>query len=197
MVKSSNDGQDVHGHSKVTGTGAAGGMGWLPWLIGAALLLGLLILLLKGCDTTDNKTVVAPVETTAVAPAVTTRDYNRNDFETYLAGNEPVGRVFGFDNITFASGSAKLDAKASSQIDEVAEIIKGRPGTRLAVRGFADPSGDAASNLTLSKNRADAVTAALMKAGATGAQVSVAGEGETGSTATRENRRVEMVVNAR
>jgi hypothetical protein len=49
--------RDAHGASKVTplGDGKKKGLGWLPWLIGALLLLGLLLLLMRGCGHVQHR----------------------------------------------------------------------------------------------------------------------------------------------
>jgi membrane fusion protein (multidrug efflux system) len=179
---------------------------WLPWLIGGVLLL-LLLLALRSCgeddevqnaqETATAETMGPRVEGTVTANAAPTA-WSSQDFAGYLGGTEPLGRAFVLERVTFASGSALLNADAQAQIREVATALKGRPSAKVALRGYADPAGDAAANQALSSQRTDAVRNALIKAGANEAQVAAAGAmGETGNAAVEGNRRVEITVTAR
>lgn len=190
-----------HVHGVSTGRDAPerkGGLGWLPWLIGL-LLLGLLLWWLLGRDD-DRDAVVAPVDEPTLSAAATPEAavaYNTADFDRYLGGTDPVGRTFSFDRVTFASGADTLDATGRAELAEVASVLKRYPNARLSLVGYADPEGDAAANQALSQRRAEAVRAALEKAGAGSGVVAVAAEGETGTAAVRSNRKVEARVTAR
>jgi phosphate transport system substrate-binding protein len=63
----------------------------------------------------------------------------------------------------FQDGSAQLDAHSSENLTDLARhIAAGRfDGEELVFAGFSDGTGDAAVNLALSQNRAEAVRAAL------------------------------------
>ncbi len=66
--------------------------------------------------------------------------------------------------VYFASGSARFDAVAQAKIDGSVKILAAAPaGTKVALVGRADKTGDAAANLALSKGRAENVQAALVK----------------------------------
>lgn len=181
---------------------------WVPWVIGAAGLL-LLVLLLRSCGGEDDAAVTDPARETVTAfpdgeaevmPVASDRanPWDAGAFGSYLAGNEPLGRAFALERVTFASGSALLNSDAKAQIGEVAAALKARPSARVSLRGYADPQGDAAANQALSAQRTDAVRNALVDAGAALAQVTSARAlGETGSSATAGNRRVEISVTAR
>lgn len=175
---------------------------WLPWVIGALLLLGLLLLLRTCGDDGDAAVQTAATDdmagrTTAATPAGATA-WNTDVFGTYLSGDEALGRSFALERVTFASGSALLNADARAQLGEVASALKSRPSARVSLRGYADPEGDAAANQTLSQQRTDAVRNALIEAGANLDQVrSASGLGETGIAAVAGNRRVEITVTAR
>lgn len=183
----------------------------LPLLLGL-LGLGLLALLLaRGCSTdrADNTVTNAAVNDMATlgsatvngvdnAAATTVSAFDRATFDAYLKGTDAVGRAYSLDKVTFATGSAKLDGGAAAELAAVAGVLKAYPNARVSVRGFADPAGNAAANQKLSADRAAAVVAALQKAGVSRTQVAAASAmGETGMTATRDNRRVELVVDAR
>ncbi len=78
----------------------------------------------------------------------------------------------------------------------VKKYIEDNPTAKLAVSGFNDPTGNAAANAELSKKRAQAVKAALEKAGIPAASVELVKPAET-TDATGDNtnaRRVEVVV---
>ena len=73
---------------------------------------------------------------------------------------------FSFDRLTFQTGAAELDmTQSQEQVTNIAEIMKAYPTAKLKIGGYTDNSGDAAANKTLSKQRADAVVAALVVSG--------------------------------
>ena len=76
------------------------------------------------------------------------------------------------------------------------DYLAANPGTSLAVSGYNDPSGNAAANAELSKNRAQAVAAALVTSGIAEASVALVKPEQTTDTAvsTEAARRVEVVV---
>ena len=69
-------------------------------------------------------------------------------------------------------------------------------GSKLAVSGFNDPTGNAAANAELSKNRAQAVGAALASAGIAQSAIELVKPKQTTDAATDKAgaRRVEVVV---
>ena len=124
MVDNRND-RDVHGHSSLSSAPEEKKTNWLPLLLGALLLLGLLFLLLRGCD--DEERVVTPtetatpVETTTAAPVATTAAaapvvYSRETFDRTLTGTDPLPVTYGLDRVTFASGSSELSSAAQSEL---------------------------------------------------------------------------------
>lgn len=205
MVDNRND-RDVHGHSSLSSAPEEKKTNWLPLLLGALLLLGLLFLLLRGCD--DEEPVVTPtdtvtpVETATTDPVATTAAvapvaYSRDTFDRTLTGTDPLPVTYGLDRVTFASGSSDLSAEAQEEIAGLAEALSGRQTARVSLRGFADPSGDAAANQRLSEERVAAVRQALIDGGVAATQIETAAAGETGMAATQENRRVEITLLSR
>ena len=96
---------------------------WLPWILGAIALL-ILILALRSCgddDRSDNITttgdpaVVDPAATSTLGTPVAgeASAWNSQAFTTYLGGNEPVGRAFALDRVTFASGSSLIKERGA------------------------------------------------------------------------------------
>jgi OOP family OmpA-OmpF porin len=73
----------------------------------------------------------------------------------------------------------------------VAEVLAGRPGELVEIRGHTDDTGDAGFNLRLSQQRADSVRSYLISKGITADRLSARGLGETApiaSNATEEGR---------
>jgi OOP family OmpA-OmpF porin len=78
-----------------------------------------------------------------------------------LADYDTKGEV----TVYFAPGKSTLSAKDKQALSELATKANGVPGAVVQVKGFADSSGDAAMNQTLSRNRAEAVVDYLMQSG--------------------------------
>jgi len=108
--------------------------------------------------------------------------------------------------VHFRINSAKLDAQAKQDLDELAQKAKTEKGYVIEVAGFADKTGSAALNQTLSEARADAVVRYLEQNGdipihriLTPAGMGTSHEAEPNNTpeGRKMNRRVEvkMLVN--
>ena len=72
---------------------------------------------------------------------------------------------FDFDNLNFKTGSAELTAESQKQVDNMTAILKAYPSVKLKIGGYTDKVGEEAANKKLSADRANAVKAALDKAG--------------------------------
>ena len=108
---------------------------------------------------------------------------------------------FTFKNLTFASGSAKIDGATAVEVDNMASILKAYPGVSVSIEGYTDSQGPDDSNLQLSEARAQAVMARLIGKGISGDRIMAKGFGEAdpkGDNNTAEgramNRRIEMVI---
>lgn len=193
--------KDVHGHSSLRDVPEKP-RNWLPLLLGALGLLALLFFLLKGCDDdTDRAVPVDNVEATETAAAVdpvntatTVPAYSRAEFDRTLTGTTSLPATYGLDRVTFDTGSAELGSAAAAEVADLASALKARSTARVSLRGFADPSGDAAANQALSERRVAAVRNALIEGGVAANQITADASGETGSAATRDNRRVEITL---
>jgi len=103
--------------------------------------------------------------------------------------------------ILFQSGKSDLKPESTPTLKAIAAALKGHPDLKVEIQGHTDNVGSAASNLTLSQARADAVKAALTSEyGVTADQLTAKGYGDTKpvvKNATPEgranNRRVEIV----
>jgi outer membrane protein OmpA-like peptidoglycan-associated protein len=117
-------------------------MRWLPWLIGAAILL-VLWSLLSGKSAPPPALPAVSAPTPAAMPAV--------------AMALPA-------KVYFEVGSAAVGAEGGTRIATVADAIK-KDNLKVTVVGYTDKTGDVASNEQLAKSRAEAVRAALAAAG--------------------------------
>ena len=103
--------------------------------------------------------------------------------------------------ILFESGKSDLKPESTPTLKAIAAALKGHSDLKVEIQGHTDNVGSAASNLTLSQARADAVKAALTSEyGVTADQLTAKGYGDTKpvvKNATPEgranNRRVEIV----
>jgi outer membrane protein OmpA-like peptidoglycan-associated protein len=110
-------------------------------------------------------------------------------------------QVYTLDGGAFASGSANLTAAAQASLRALARQLGGGGG-RISIEGHTDSQGAAASNLALSKRRAEAVRRLLEEAGVPGSRLTATGKGQVDPVADNatadgraRNRRVEIIVN--
>ena len=104
--------------------------------------------------------------------------------------------------INFATGSAQIPAEQYDYLNRVALALKAAPmGTVLEIEGHTDNTGDPASNLALSQQRAEAFRVYLIQQGVDGNMLVAKGYGDTkpvGPNDTDEgkfrNRRIEFAV---
>lgn len=103
-------------------------------------------------------------------------------------------------NISFASGDSALVGAAKTNVDNLAEGLRGYPETKLRVGGHSDGTGTLAINKPLSQKRAEAVRDTLVGKGVDGARFAeVAGfanakplPGTNANGDEPNNRRVEV-----
>lgn len=150
------------------------GLGWLWWLLGLALIALLIWWVMS--NRADGNAASAGAPTEAVGDAGTAASGAPADLSTApaegseaipagagvtseLRDGKPVVKVY-FDtaktDVAPAFGAAAGGLKA---------WLDGHAGSKLAISGYSDPSGNAAANAELSKQRAQAVQAALVGAG--------------------------------
>ncbi len=109
---------------------------------------------------------------------------------------EVTGRVY------FDVGRATLRPKSAAVIETIAEVLREHPEvTKLRVAGHTDARGDEAKNQALSQRRAEAVTAALVRAGIDTRRLEARGYGSSAPVCRQDtaecrakNRRTEFVV---
>jgi outer membrane protein OmpA-like peptidoglycan-associated protein len=103
--------------------------------------------------------------------------------------------------IYFDTGKAEVKAESDATLSEVAKLLQKNGQLKLYVVGHTDNVGTLASNMDLSKRRADAVVAALAgKYGVSAARLASQGVGPLTPVASNDtedgrakNRRVELV----
>lgn len=111
-------------------------------------------------------------------------------------------QALNLSGINFDTDSATITRDSLETLTKAAEAIKLAPaGTRIEVGGHTDNTGEAAANIHLSLNRANAVTAKLVELGVDGAMLSGKGYGQDkpiADNATEEgrarNRRMQFAV---
>jgi outer membrane protein OmpA-like peptidoglycan-associated protein len=103
--------------------------------------------------------------------------------------------------VLFAPGSSTLPNPELGKIQQAAADYQSRSGASIALTGHADTTGSPAFNQALSRQRTDAVTAALVAAGVPAASISATPYGETNppvptgdSVSDQKNRSVEIYV---
>ncbi len=181
----------------------SGGLGWLWWLLGALVVLGLLWALFFRQPAAKVEEPAAPVATAPVAtPAAPVTDLTKAPAEgsvaipegagvtSELRDGKPVVKVY------FDTAKTEVAPAFAGAATALKTYLDSHSGSSLAVSGFNDPRGNAAANAELSKNRAQAVKAELVKAGIADGSVELVKPAEATDTTTdnANARRVEVVV---
>ena len=122
-----------------------------------------------------------------------------DQLKKFIEGGFSGENKFRFSNLTFASGSADIDADTSVEIDNIGAILKAYPNVNLAIEGYTDNTGDATKNEALSLHRAQAVKSRLEAQGVAAARIVTAGFGSANPIASNnnpegraKNRRIEL-----
>lgn len=102
--------------------------------------------------------------------------------------------------INFDTDKAALRPDAATVIDEIVKLLQNDTALKLSIDGHTDSTGTAARNRVLSKQRADAVLAALVAKGIAADRLGAQGfgpdkplAGNNDDTGRAKNRRVELV----
>ncbi|MFC2147793.1 OmpA family protein [Bacteroidota bacterium] len=105
------------------------------------------------------------------------------------------------NGILFDSGSANIQPQSMGIIRQISQVLQQEGGMNLNIVGHTDSDGDDATNMQLSKKRADAVRNALVDIyNVAGDRLKTEGKGETAPIADNgttdgkaQNRRVEFI----
>lgn len=104
--------------------------------------------------------------------------------------SEPPKRAF---IVFFEPFAAETGPDANKVLETAAAVAQRFPNEAVQVIGYADPEGTSADNRALSKMRADAVAADLVRRGVAQARIRQSARGATEPTlAMVESRRVEI-----
>jgi outer membrane protein OmpA-like peptidoglycan-associated protein len=102
--------------------------------------------------------------------------------------------------INFDTGKASIKPESQPTIDQIVKLLKDNPQLKVSIEGHTDNTGTPAGNMTLSKQRAEAAVAALVKQGVEAGRLGSAGWGQDKPVADNrtdegkaKNRRVEIV----
>ena len=111
------------------------------------------------------------------------------------------GVVVTLGDVLFASGETGLVEGARSSLEEVVDLLQTEPEKKIRVEGHTDASGESATNLSLSEQRAQAVADTLIDLGVAADRITVIGMGEDFPIASNEdpegrarNRRVDVIL---
>lgn len=126
-----------------------------------------------------------------------------NKLLTFIKSDKPVDKTtwFDFDRLTFETGAATLKPESQEQLKNIAEILKAYPAVNIKLGGYTDNTGNAASNLKLSQDRANSVRAELEKLGVDKGRLEAEGYGQEHPVASNDteegraqNRRISIRV---
>jgi OmpA-OmpF porin, OOP family len=173
---------------------AAGGSGlmkWLPWLVGAAVILWA-VTGMRGCGQTakvaDAPAPAAPA-VTAPAPAVATPAPAPEAAKPAVVGKPDAAKVY------FEVGKFDPPADTAKLLDGMVDYARANANSKLSISGFHDKTGDAAKKAELAKSRGMAVKNALISAGVPEDRIMMQKPVETtGGGDNKEARRVEVSV---
>lgn len=85
---------------------------------------------------------------------------------------------FEFDRLNFEPGLANLQLSSQEQLENIARILRAYPNIYVGIAGYTDNQGDAATNLKLSQDRANAVMAHLIAFGVDPFRIDAKGYGQ-------------------
>ena len=106
-----------------------------------------------------------------------------------------------FENLEFESGKAVIRTVSFASLDELAKLMKQKSNWELVISGHTDNSGNAESNMLLSKNRALSVEKYLISKGVQASAIQSEWFGQTrplenndSESGRQKNRRVELTI---
>jgi K(+)-stimulated pyrophosphate-energized sodium pump len=125
------------------------------------------------------------------------------DLVKFIDSEEAAGKEnwFNFADLNFETGSSKIDANTMNEVVHIAQILNVYPNVKIKVGGYTDNTGNAASNLQLSAERAAAVKSALISLGVDESRIESEGYGQEHPIASNDteegkaqNRRIAVSV---
>jgi len=116
---------------------------------------------------------------TTISLAAGSADLEFADFvkEGKVSADENEGWI-NFDGLQFETGRSVLKPSSQKTLNNIAAILKANSGAKIKIGGYTDNTGNAANNITLSKERAEGVKNALVKDGIAADRMETNGYGE-------------------
>lgn len=152
--------------------------------------------LFNGCPDTDGDGISDPYDHCPTIPGVP-ENYGCPKIEK--EAQEIINTAF--ENLEFQTGKAIIKATSFSSLDKLAELLKKKTDWKLLISGHTDNVGTVKSNMTLSKNRANALKNYMVKKGININRLKAEWFGpnkpvgdNTTSEGRQKNRRVEMTI---
>ena len=174
---------------------------WLPWaVVAVAVVAGLSYCSKKSDDTQPAATAPAaapasaPVAASAPTPSAADTSAPAAPQGAavvgYIAHGNPMLQVF------FDTAKTDVAPEFADKSKDLVAFLQSHADAKAVVSGFNDPTGDAAKNAELSKQRAQAVQAALLAAGVSQGQIVLEKPAETTDAATSNSaaRRVDVTI---
>lgn len=129
-----------------------------------------------------------------------TAGYQEKEVDLYLVPIEKGAKIV-INNVYFDTDKYELRKESFVELDQLVAIMKKYPSMQIEISGHTDDVGEAAYNLTLSKNRAASVMRYLTGKGIQEQRIKAQGYGEetplvpnTDADSRQTNRRVEFTV---
>jgi outer membrane protein OmpA-like peptidoglycan-associated protein len=104
-------------------------------------------------------------------------------------------------DVLFSSGRSELKAGSAANLDKLAVALAAAPDRRVIIDGYTDSQGGDDMNMTLSRQRAEAVSLYLIGHGIDASRVTASGKGESfpvadndSATGRQLNRRVVVTI---
>ncbi|MBT8400714.1 MAG: OmpA family protein [Rhodothermia bacterium] len=125
--------------------------------------------------------------------------FEKDEAEVLISGNQMIVRLYG---LQFPVGSAEIRPANFGLLTKVQRVLREFPSSPVVIAGHTDSQGYDATNLSLSKRRADAVREYLLANMSTSAErITAAGYGESQPIASNEtsagraqNRRIDVIL---
>jgi outer membrane protein OmpA-like peptidoglycan-associated protein len=128
-------------------------------------------------------------------------DTLRRQLENLQLRQTESGVVVTLGDVLFESGQTELREEAVASLVEVVDLLQSEPDKNIRIEGHTDSTGDAATNVKISENRANSVFRALVSLGVEAGRVTTLGMGEDFPIASNEteegraqNRRVDVIL---
>lgn len=187
------------------------------WIILILVLLALLLLFIRGCNTSDQKNNTLPGDTSGIVAATVTNWDSINfdvpdasydevtDKAIQVRGNSKYSIYTLGENVLFATDQSAIQTNGETQLKQISASLKKRySGASIAIYGNTDSTGTASHNKELGAERAAAVKNWLVKqAGIAADKITIHSKGQSDPVASNEtadgrqlNRSVQIVAMA-